>query len=449
MLKKLKIVVCLVAIATAVVLSGVVLLTSFFNIPPSPVETGPDVLAGAYINQTIPAQNLSIPIQSSVGFFSIEAQVPETPRDVPLYKGILSDDDLERHFKYRAPNRYTIKNSTPSKSEAPAIAEKALAAYGGLPPDAVLSSVFISESVTEKSSGEKTERHPIMTQVFYNREINGMPVIGERDGISVALGENGELLVVMKRWRALEKTGEMAQVIAPDKAVERLKRGETYTILQSSKTAYIDYVRLGYYEKPGKIREIVLEPVWIFKSTSEPGFEFPVYARQFAKFTEIPAEISKTVDGKTITEKDSFTATFTDTSDANPTKWLWDFGDGTISTEKNPTHSYKTAGTYNVTLTVWNDLGSDTMVNQYTVTGPAATPTIANLNATHIVANVTETLPTTILSVNETATPIVTASPTSNTTSAGEGTNQTITLPITTVTIITSTTTGFNATNSS
>ena len=32
--------------------------------------------------------------------------------------------------------------------------------------------------------------------------------------------------------------------------------------------------------------------------------------------------------------------------------WSWDFGDGTISTQQNPTHKYNSAGTYSVTLTV-------------------------------------------------------------------------------------------------
>lgn len=32
--------------------------------------------------------------------------------------------------------------------------------------------------------------------------------------------------------------------------------------------------------------------------------------------------------------------------------WLWNFGDGTTSTLKNPTHAYATAGLYNVTLTI-------------------------------------------------------------------------------------------------
>jgi PKD repeat protein len=48
---------------------------------------------------------------------------------------------------------------------------------------------------------------------------------------------------------------------------------------------------------------------------------------------------------------------FTDQSTGNPTAWLWDFGDGTTSTERNPIHTYRNEGTYTVTLTVMNSCG--------------------------------------------------------------------------------------------
>ena len=41
---------------------------------------------------------------------------------------------------------------------------------------------------------------------------------------------------------------------------------------------------------------------------------------------------------------------------------LWDFGDGNTSTEENPVHTYTTAGTYDVTLSVVGDGGTDTNV---------------------------------------------------------------------------------------
>jgi PKD repeat protein len=47
------------------------------------------------------------------------------------------------------------------------------------------------------------------------------------------------------------------------------------------------------------------------------------------------------------------TLTLKDISLGNPDSYLWDFGDGTTSTEQNPTHTYSKAGSYSVTLTVY------------------------------------------------------------------------------------------------
>ena len=52
--------------------------------------------------------------------------------------------------------------------------------------------------------------------------------------------------------------------------------------------------------------------------------------------------------------------TFTDTSTETPTSWLWDFGDGTTSTDQSPVHKYTKRGKWDVTLTATNDDGSDT-----------------------------------------------------------------------------------------
>ena len=54
--------------------------------------------------------------------------------------------------------------------------------------------------------------------------------------------------------------------------------------------------------------------------------------------------------------------TFFDTSTGTPTSWAWDFGDGTNSSVQNPpAHTYATVGSYNVTLTVSNAGGTDTI----------------------------------------------------------------------------------------
>src|SRR5690606_32357913 len=54
------------------------------------------------------------------------------------------------------------------------------------------------------------------------------------------------------------------------------------------------------------------------------------------------------------------TITLTSTSQ-NANTYLWDFGDGNLSTNLNPTHTYQQYGTYTVCLTVSNDCYTDTI----------------------------------------------------------------------------------------
>lgn len=48
-------------------------------------------------------------------------------------------------------------------------------------------------------------------------------------------------------------------------------------------------------------------------------------------------------------------------------QYLWEFGDGSSSTQQNPTHTYNSAGPFNVRLTVVSDHGSDTATEVVTV----------------------------------------------------------------------------------
>ncbi len=50
---------------------------------------------------------------------------------------------------------------------------------------------------------------------------------------------------------------------------------------------------------------------------------------------------------------------FHDESTGNPTKWYWNFGDGSTSTLQNPSHQYPQSGYYYVTLRVFNLAGSN------------------------------------------------------------------------------------------
>ncbi len=54
------------------------------------------------------------------------------------------------------------------------------------------------------------------------------------------------------------------------------------------------------------------------------------------------------------------TVQFTDLSTNGPTSWLWDFGDGSTSTQQNPSHTFLGASYYTVSLTATNSIGSST-----------------------------------------------------------------------------------------
>ncbi len=55
------------------------------------------------------------------------------------------------------------------------------------------------------------------------------------------------------------------------------------------------------------------------------------------------------------------TVNFTDQSTNSPTSWLWEFGDGSTSTQSNPSHTYNTDSSYSVSLSIINEYGSDTI----------------------------------------------------------------------------------------
>ena len=85
-----------------------------------------------------------------------------------------------------------------------------------------------------------------------------------------------------------------------------------------------------------------------FKSYAQPeaGFYFPTDTCFDIYFTDI-----STCNGCTIQS------------------WLWDFGDGSTSTQQYPSHIYTSAGTYNVTLTVTdNNSNVDTVIHSVPVT---------------------------------------------------------------------------------
>ena len=72
-----------------------------------------------------------------------------------------------------------------------------------------------------------------------------------------------------------------------------------------------------------------------------------------------PISVSFSADYTTITEGE--TINFTDLSTNLPTNWTWNFGDGNLSNEQNPSHIYTTSGTSTVELTASNAINTSNL----------------------------------------------------------------------------------------
>lgn len=72
-----------------------------------------------------------------------------------------------------------------------------------------------------------------------------------------------------------------------------------------------------------------------------------------------------------------FAVKFYDQTKDGATEWLWDFGDGTTSTERNPIHTYKEYGSYTVSLQVAKDgYNSKTVKTRYILASRGEIPEI-------------------------------------------------------------------------
>ena len=116
---------------------------------------------------------------------------------------------------------------------------------------------------------------------------------------------------------------------------------------------------------------------------------------------EIPPTAEFTADQTTITEGES--VQFTNLSIDNPTSfdWTFDGGSPSTSTEQNPTVTYNTPGTYDVSLYVTNNAGNDTETKVNYITVEANTdPPVSDFTADQTNVNIGASVNFTDLSTN-------------------------------------------------
>ncbi len=85
-------------------------------------------------------------------------------------------------------------------------------------------------------------------------------------------------------------------------------------------------------------------------------------------------------EGTPISGNAPLEVSFSDLSVGSPDAWLWDFGDGNSSTEQNPVHTYILSGSYTVSLTVSDPIGSSMETKPDYIVVSALAP-VANFSA--------------------------------------------------------------------
>ena len=94
-----------------------------------------------------------------------------------------------------------------------------------------------------------------------------------------------------------------------------------------------------------------------------------------------PAAPVAAFTASTVSGEPPLTVDFTNGSTGQINTIEWDFGDGSTSTEQNPTHIFNDPGTYNVILTVTGNGGSSSLIRQITVEDNTVEAPTASFNA--------------------------------------------------------------------
>ncbi|MCK6648450.1 MAG: PKD domain-containing protein [Bacteroidia bacterium] len=171
--------------------------------------------------------------------------------------------------------------------------------------------------------------------------------------------------------------------------------------------SYLNYMEESLYGIRGIIRDACtnlpikakifisghdIDSSHVYSSIPVGNYHRPVYQGNYNVTYSAPGYISKTISGINVSNG---AATIVDVS-LNPTVpvadfsisnsnacngtvsfndqsgsanfWHWNFGDGTNSSSQNPTHTYLTSGTYNVSLVVGNCAGTDSIYKNNVIT---------------------------------------------------------------------------------
>lgn len=171
----------------------------------------------------------------------------------------------------------------PSEEEAGQIAIDFLAQSGLLPPDSTVGGGYeievvtggtyaIEEEVPEEGVEEGGETEPEVVEEYvthllvrFHRQIDGFPVTGPGNQLGVRIGDEGEVITVLKVWREVTPYNEVV-IKTPEQAYQELKSGAGYYYVPlDCEKVVVEQIYLAYWMEPLDQHQEYVVPVYEFK----------------------------------------------------------------------------------------------------------------------------------------------------------------------------------------
>ena len=171
----------------------------------------------------------------------------------------------------------------PSEEEAKQIAIDFLAWSGLLPPDSTVGGSYeaevvaggtygIEQEVPEEVAEEGGEMEPEGADEYvahllvrFHRQIDGLPVTGSGNQLGVRIGDDGEVITVLKIWREVTPYDEVV-INNPEQAYQELKSGAgSYDVPLDCEKVVVEQVYLAYWMEPLNEHQEYVVPVYEFK----------------------------------------------------------------------------------------------------------------------------------------------------------------------------------------
>lgn len=199
--------------------------------------------------------------------------------------GMLSEDGTENLLVYEKsgtvfysmPDKInpvaTSQPDLPSDDEAIKIAQDFLTERNLLPSDAKLEEVVADKQIeSEKSTGTVLEEYDIVLQVIASgREINGIPIVGPGNKLSVYVGEKGEVVGLIKAWKIVEISKETVNIKTAETAFNEMTKGDAIFVTTDTDTinkVNIKDVYVAYWMAPATEEQDSALPVYVFEGES-------------------------------------------------------------------------------------------------------------------------------------------------------------------------------------